>query len=40
MEWTTIRVNRKTTERLRDIGKMKDSYDDVIVRLIEKNIGE
>ena len=32
---TTIRVSRETKEKLVNIGKKNDSYDDIIRRLIE-----
>ena len=34
-----IRVSPETRERLKDLGKKGESYDDVIRRLIEKAAG-
>jgi len=34
-EYTTIRLNRKTVELLKEIGRKDESYDKVIQRLIE-----
>jgi len=34
-EYTTIRLNRKTVELLKEIGRKDESYDKVILRLIE-----
>jgi len=36
-EWTTIRVRRTTAQKLKSLGKMGESYDDVINRLIKEH---
>ena len=33
---TTLRVRKSTRDRLRELGKKDDSYDDIINRLIEE----
>jgi predicted CopG family antitoxin len=35
-ESTTIQLSKQTREKLKEIGKMGETYDDVIKRLIEK----
>ena len=39
---TTISLQKSTVQRLVDLGKFNESYDDVVTRLIEKsgNTGE
>lgn len=32
---TTIQISKETREQLRELGKMGETYDDVIRRLIE-----
>ena len=34
-ELTTIQLSKETREKLKDIGKMGETYDDVINRLIK-----
>ena len=34
---TVIRVRKETRERLAELGKKKETYDDIICRLIENN---
>ena len=34
-EYTTIRLNKQTAELLKEIGRKDESYDKVILRLIE-----
>ncbi len=35
-ESTTIQLSKETRDQLRGLGKMGETYDDVIKRLIEK----
>jgi hypothetical protein len=35
METTTIRIRKSTKARLEEIGKMSDSFDELISRLID-----
>jgi len=35
MTITTIQISKETIEKLKEIGKMGDTYEDVILRLIE-----
>ena len=35
MSKTTIQIETKTREKLRSIGKMEDTYDSLIERLVE-----
>ena len=35
IKYTTIRLEKKTVEMLKEIGKKKETYDDVIVRLMK-----
>lgn len=35
-EYTTIRIKVSTRDEILKIGKMNDTYDDVIMRLIER----
>ena len=35
MDITTVRVLKKTLERLKSIGKKEETYDDIINRLID-----
>jgi len=39
-KWTYIRVSKKLANKLRELGKMGDTYEDVIWRLIEKAEGK
>jgi len=34
-QMTTVKIRRETKKMLADLGKKEDTYDDVIVRLIE-----
>ncbi len=34
---TVIRVRKTTRDRLAELGKKKETYDDIICRLIENN---
>ena len=34
---TVIRVRKETRDRLAEIGKKKETYDDIICRLIDNN---
>ncbi|MGD9131249.1 MAG: hypothetical protein PVH73_06710 [Candidatus Bathyarchaeota archaeon] len=33
---TTIQLSKETRDKLRDLGKMGETYDDVINRLVKK----
>ncbi len=35
-EYTTIRIRKSTKEKLDNNGKKSESYDDIILRLLEK----
>ena len=35
MTYTSIRVTKETVERLADIGKKMESYDDIINKLLD-----
>jgi len=37
MSKTTAKFSRETLERLKDHGKMGDSFEDVVIRLLEKD---
>jgi len=39
-EKTTIKVSKKTAEKLRKLGTMGDSYDDVVKRLLKQHHNE
>ena len=39
-EYTTIRIRTETKESLKDIGKMRDTYSDVIDQLIDMYNGD
>jgi len=34
--WTSIRVKKRTVERLKQAGRKGETYDDIIRRLLEK----
>ncbi len=34
--WTSIRVRRSTAERLKQIGRKDETYDEIIVKLIQR----
>lgn len=36
-EWTTIRISKTTAKRLKALGRMGESYEDVISRLIDEH---
>ena len=36
-EWTTIMLTRETVEKLKDLGKKGQRYNEIIIRLIEQN---
>lgn len=40
MRTTTIKVKDTTAKRIKALGKMGDSYDDVINRLIDEHDGK
>jgi len=35
-DWTTIRISREIRDTLAEIGSKKETYDDVIRRLVKK----
>lgn len=37
-QYTLIRVTRETVEKLKDVGKKRETYDDIITRLLELSI--
>ena len=37
MRQTTIQISRSTQDRLKGVGTMADTYDTVIIRLIEEH---
>lgn len=37
MKFTSIRVTKETLERLKNLGKKEETYDEIINRLIENS---
>ncbi|MFT4261108.1 MAG: hypothetical protein ACMXX9_01605 [Candidatus Woesearchaeota archaeon] len=38
METTIIRVNKETRDKIKSLGKMGETYDDVISRMYEETV--
>ncbi len=36
MDLTSLKIEKKTLQRLKEIGKKSETYDDIVNRLIEK----